>query len=287
MAINATQIKVILDTGVYPENTLTEKNIFAFEQYVKRRRYPSCEIIAQQESTEETKRQTTTSYSFEIRVYLRNLGLADDENVTLDSIGTVITALFEAAVLQDHKIVLESKNWKDEQVQADGNHPAYLVSVLKIVVRQIGKSTAVPDGTLTFIKVDSDVVNPPAGNYSYVEVFDTEISEGYRTIEEIVNTKLPVPYAGGFSGAFVTNVWVQDTDFGSTSDKLNKMVALKSNGEKQVFAFQYVDKFTNESPSNITESVRVIIDTVQRLYRSADATIFRLIGKVMEPSTIS
>lgn len=287
MAINETEIKEILDAGVYPENTLNTKNIFAFEQYVKRRRYPSCEIIAQQEGTEENKRQTTTTYSFEVRVYLRNLGLADDENISIDSITSVITDLLEAEVLQDHKIVLESKVWRIDQVQADGNHPAYLVSVLKVIIRQIGKSTADTDGTLTFIKLDSDVLNSPAGDYSYVEVFDTEISEGYRTVEEIVNTKLPVPYSGGFSGVFITNVWVQDTDFGSTSDKLNKMVALKSNGEKQEMAFQYTDKFTNESPSTITEAVRVIIDNVNRIYRYGDASIFRLIGKVITPSTIS
>lgn len=287
MAIDSEAIKAILVAGTYPEDTLNEFNIFGYEQYVHRRLYPSCEIIQQRESTDENQKQTTTTYSFDIRLYIKNLGERDDETSVLDSLETEIMTLIEAAVLQDNKIVLESKVWNTQQVQADGTHPAYLIAVLKVIVRQIGKSTAVVDGMLTFVKIGSDVVNPPSGDYEYIEVFDTEIDDGYRTIQEIINTKLPVPYSGAFSGSFITNVWIQAEDIGATSDKLNQMTALKTNGEKQEIKFKYTDKYTNESPGTITESFKVIIDSVHRIYRTADATVFRLTGKIMEPSVIS
>lgn len=73
-------IKTQLVAGVYPANTLNSDNIFDYEQYEARRRYPSAEILTvQPKSTSETKKSTDITVGYEIRYYVRNLGIRTDE----------------------------------------------------------------------------------------------------------------------------------------------------------------------------------------------------------------
>jgi hypothetical protein len=192
----------------------------------------------------------------------------------------------ETMVLQDHKVVLESKTWSRQSVQRDGSHPAYLVSTLKILVREITKSSLTLDGILAIQQIDG--VNAAIT----FDCFDTTIDEGYRQISEQVtenpNGKLiGVHYAGGFSGTFMTNIVVKAADIGTDTQDLNQLTALNSNGFQKVIKLQYTDKTNIASPNTITEVVYINATSLQRLYRFNDNTIFRLMGQLTKPSTIS
>ena len=154
----AASIQAHLIGATYPEGTLSKNNIFDYEQYTTRRRYPSCEVITTQpESTVETKKSTDTTIAFEINYYDKNLGLRTDDVSTQREVENVIRARMETMVLQDYKIVLESKTWSRQSVQRDGSHPAYLVSTLKITVRQVNVTVMPVDGVLKFIDNGSTV----------------------------------------------------------------------------------------------------------------------------------
>ena len=189
-------------------------------------------------------------------------------------------------VLQDHKITFESKTWNRQSIQRDGGHPAYMVSTLKITVREITKSTMTLDGVLAIQQIDG--VNAAIT----FDCFDTTIDEGFRQISEQIaenpNGKLVgVHYPGGFSGTFMTNIVVKAADIGSATQDLNNLITLNGNGFQKVIKLQYTDKTNIASPDTITEVVYINATSLQRLYRFNDNTIFRLLGQLTKPSTIS
>jgi hypothetical protein len=283
----AATIQAHLIGATYPEGTLSKNNIFDYEQYTTRRRYPSCEVITTQpESKVETKKSTDTTIAFEINYYDKNLGLRTDDVSTQRSVENVIMARMETMVLQDHKIVMESKSWTRQSVQRDGSHPAYLVSSLKILVREITKSSLTLDGVLAIQQIDG--VNAAIT----FDCFDTSIDEGYRQISEQVaanpNLKLVgVHYPGGFNGTFMTNIVVKAADIGTATQDLNQLIALNGNGFQKEIKLQYTDKTNIEVPNTITEVVYINATSLQRLYRFNDNTVFRLMGQLTKPSTIS
>ncbi|MEO1944908.1 MAG: hypothetical protein ABGY11_11470 [Candidatus Thioglobus sp.] len=283
----AASIKTQVLAGTYPENTLNADNVFDYAQFVTRRRYPSCEIITTQpQSTIETKKSTDKIVTFEISYYDKNLGLRTDDVATQKSIEDVIMAQMETMVLQDHKITFESKTWNRQSIQRDGGHPAYMVSTLKITVREITKSTMTLDGVLAIQQIDG--VNAAIT----FDCFDTTIDEGFRQISEQIaenpNGKLVgVHYPGGFSGTFMTNIVVKAADIGSATQDLNNLITLNGNGFQKVIKLQYTDKTNIASPDTITEVVYINATSLQRLYRFNDNTVFRLLGQLTKPSTIS
>ena len=283
----AATIQAHLIGGTYPEGTLDANNIFDYAQYTTRRRYPSCEVLTTQpESTVETKRSTDTTIAFEINYFDKNLGLRTDDVSTQRSVENVIMARMETMVLQDHKIVMESKSWTRQSVQRDGSHPAYLVSTLKILVREITKSSLTLDGVLAIQEIDG------VSAAITFDCFDTTIDEGFRQISEQVadNPSLKlvgVHYPGGFSGTFMTNIVVKAADIGSATQDLNQLIALNGNGFQKEIKLQYTDKTNITVPDTITEVVYINATSLQRLYRFNDNTVFRLLGQLTKPSTIS
>tara|TARA_R100000951_G_scaffold91281_1_gene79619 strand:+ start:108 stop:974 length:867 start_codon:yes stop_codon:yes gene_type:complete len=283
----AATIQAHLIGATYPEGTLDSNNIFDYAQYTTRRRYPSCEVLTTQpESTVETKRSTDTTIAFEINYFDKNLGLRTDDVSTQREVENVIMARMETMVLQDHKIVMESKSWTRQSVQRDGSHPAYLVSTLKIMVREITKSSLTLDGVLAIQEIDG------VSAAITFDCFDTTIDEGFRQISEQVadNPSLKlvgVHYPGGFSGTFMTNIVVKAADIGTATQDLNQLIALNGNGFQKEIKLQYTDKTNITVPDTITEVVYINATSLQRLYRFNDNTVFRLLGQLTKPSTIS
>lgn len=289
---SAAEVKAILVAATYPANTLDENNIFDYPQKESRRRYPSCEIqLTQPDSTIEDKRQTFKVSTMEIRYYKKLLAAGSDEVVESDSVQAAIIGALEAATLQNHKIVLETKIWSTIYVQADQHHPNHVVSTLRVAVREITRSTAVADGFLIFDVSASSVDNAPGSDYTYTKVFDVDVSEGYRTIQEQVTLSpdgkfVPIIYPGGFNGRFIGNVPVKDSDLGTTGEKLNKLMSLRSTGIKPSIGFVYTDKDNQEVPQDITDSIKIVVDQIQRLYRYQDMVVYRILGTVVKPSSI-
>ena len=286
----AESIKTQILTGTYPSNTIETGNVFDYVQYEKRRMYPSCEVVTvQPESTVETKKTTEIVVGFEIRYFIKNLGIRSDSILTQKSVEDEISSKIESMTLQDHKVVFESKIWQREQVGTFGaNFPPYMVSTLKISVRQIIPSTATADGVLKFDVSESNVDSAPLADYTYTEVFDVDLSEGYRDIpEKHVGSSIPLHYAGDFIGNLICNIPVKAADLGTTGDKLNKLITLRTTGEKPDVTFIYTNKTGGSSPSTITETFTVEPDTLQRLYRYQDTVVYRLTATITTPSVIT
>lgn len=287
---SASTIKTQLEAGSYPTNTLNSDLIFDYEQFEKRRRYPSCEIVTiQPESTEETKDSTFFSVGYEIRYYNKRLGAGTDEIETTKSVEDVIIAQIESFVLQDHKIVFESKIWNRKTFQRSRSHPAYIVSTLKVTVRQVTPTTAVVDAVLKFSLSGSTVDNPPAGDFTYSPVTNVDITGGYKTIREsIAGGHIPKFFAGDFEGRLICDIPVKVADLGSTGEKLNKLKELRAVGEKPIVKLIFTDKTGNDPTGNtITETLTIIPDSIQRLYRTRDTVIYRLIATIITPSVIT
>lgn len=288
----AATIKTQLEAGVYPEDTLTVDNIFDYEQYVSRRKYPSCEIVTTQpESTLEDKGHTEFQTAYEIRYYVRNLGARSDEIANQKLVEDVIMAQIEAMVLQDHKVVFESKIWNRQQIQRDSNHPAYTVSILKVSIRQVTPTTANADGVLKFkLTGSTNLDSAPAGDYTYTNVFDVDLQSGYTDVEEVFESgnHIPAHFSGHLNGRFIANIMVNATDLGTTSEKLNKMPLLSANGEKPNYRFEYTNKTGDDpTPSTITKVFDVEVDSVNALYRTNTGVVFRIIAKLISDITVT
>jgi hypothetical protein len=264
--------------------------VYDYEQYEKRRSYPSCEVwTTQPESTQETKKTTETIVGFEIRYYVKNLGLRSTQITSQKDVEAEISRVIGLMDLQDHKVVFESKMWAREQVGKFGrDFPSYIVSVLKISVRQITPSTATADGVLKFIKTGSNVDNAPSSDYTYTEVFDVDITSGYKSIpENYTGSHIPVHFAGNFTGRLICNIPIKTADLGSTGDKLNQLIRLRSVGEAPDLKFEYSNKTGGESPDTITETFIVKPESLQRLYRYQDTVVYRFTATISTPSVIT
>lgn len=282
----AATIKTQLEAGTYPDDTLSSYNIFDYEQYEGRRKYPSCEVITNQpESTTETKKSTETSLGYEIRYFQRNLGVRTDEVAAQKTVEDVIMSQIESMVLQDHKIVMESKQWSRSQVNKSPGHPSYTLSILKITVRQVTSTTSTADGTLTFVYLNSNVTNTPSANYTYSNIFDVDLTSGYRDHDEsYVNSNIPKHFAGDLEGHFLCSIMVKTADLGTTGDKLNKMPLLLSTGEKPTYQFIYTNLTSNSG--TITNTFTCEVDRVQMQYSTREGVIFRITAKLITDVTV-
>ena len=280
-------IKTQILLGVFPDNTITEDNVYDYQQYEGRRKYPSCEIITvQPESTTETAKQTDVNVIFEIRYYTKNLGIRTDEVATQKSVEDVILEQIESFTLQDHKVVFESKNWSRTQEDKSPRHPSYIVSVLKITVRQVITATISPTGSLTFVSAGSSMDSNPGSDYVYSNVFDVDIMASYNDIEEsYVSSRIKKSFTGDLRGNFICSIMVNSADLGSTGEKLNQLAKIRTTGEKETLNFKYIDKTADNY--TLTHTFLGEPNSVQMLYRTNEGVIFRLIIRLLSEVTIT
>ena len=119
-------------------------------------------------------------------------------------------------------------------------------------------------------------------------MFDVDLSEGYKSIpEKHAGSNFPLRYAGDFGGTLICNIPVKAADLGTTGDKLNKLITLRTTGEHPDVTFIYTNKTGGASPSTITETFTVKPDTLQRLYRYQDTVVYRLTATITTPSVIT
>ena len=136
------------------------------------------------------------------------------------------------------------------------------------------------DGVLQFKVTGSTVDNAPSVDYTYTNVFDVDLQSGYRDIEEgYTGSNIPKHFAGHIQGRFICNIMVKNADLGSTGDKLNKMPLLTTNGERPSIKFVYTNKTADEVA--ITNTFTADPESVQMLYKTNDAVVFRLIARLI------
>lgn len=281
-------IKAILDLGVYPEDTISSENIY---DYIRPRKiYPSIEIeLSKPQGKSETHEKVLKGYTFQIRLYYKQLGLGSNEIVNIGLIEDQITLLLDAADLGDHKVSNESFSWA--RTQPDAAHPFFYISTLSLIISRVTEFSETPDGVLKFVLSGSVVDNPPGADHTYVNVYDTEISEGYRDIEEMVasnpdGSHIPVRFATRFAGRFIGNIHITIADLGATGDLVNHLKDILSSGEKPECKFLYTNKDSKTPPNTLTETLFMTIDELSRRYNTEDLTSYRILGKLIKPSTI-
>ena len=283
-------IKALLDTGTYPENTISSGNIYDFIR--PRKLYPSIEIeMSKPEGKSETQEKTQRGYTFLIHLYYKQLGTGTDEIGKITQIEDQIVILLDTATLGDHKVVNEIFDWTREQ--PDRKHPFFYMSTLKLIISRVTETTTlIPDGVLKFQVSGSQIENPPIADHTYMNVYDVEISEGFRDIEEMVTSNpdgshIPVHFASRFAGRFIGNFHLDSADIGTTGEKLNNLKNILANGEKPNSIFIYTNKDSNTPPSIISETINMHIDEITRMYSTNDLTKYRILGKLTKPSTIT
>jgi hypothetical protein len=238
-----------------------------------------------------TQEDTNFVRSFDVKIYLglRGGSTTGQTNTisTLENLEKEILEVLENTPILEHKLTINEREWSRDY-QNNELRP-YVISTLTIKARQITGVTSTPDGILVFDVSQSNVDSPPILDYQYSKVFNTDITSGYRDFDEFT-TVSPNPnrYSGGFEGSFITNVRVDDSDLGTTGDKLNQLNLLNDNGEKATITFIYTDK-TDETPTTITikNSLKITVDNVKEIYRANGNTIFRVMGKLLEPKTLT
>ena len=286
MARSASEIVNILRQGTYSKFMPIE-HIFDYEQIPERRLYPSIEVVSTPNSLRSDKRRDELNSTFEIRIYIKRKGIMSDEIAQLEEFELEVNDLIQNATLQDYRILFETHDWsRKDQLTA----PSYIVSTLKVRVSQVLASSIEQDGVLVFDVSESDnLETAPTADYQYLQVFDTEIGDGYTSVDEAVtkNNDRPVHFSGIYGGTFITNVMVGFDDVGSTADKLNKMNTLSSNGEKPELAFIHTDKDNSVDLNTITDAVFVEVDTVTRMYKTNEGVVFRVLGKTTRPGTLT
>lgn len=293
-AITVTSIVTLLQGGTYPIGALPTTSIYDYPQPELRRRYPSCEVVIDTpESTESTQKATNTTYGFKIIYYNKILGAGSTTVANQKSVEDQIKSIMESATLEDPNIILETKSWSRQIVQAHGTVPRYAMSTLTVRVRNILISNRPSNALLTFDLSNSSVTNPPAGNYTYTEVYDASIIYGYNSVDELVTTNpigdgVPIRFRGKFSGRVIFNIYVKPNDFGSTGDKLNKINTLLSGGEKPEVGliFQAYDA-SSPTRHTISTTFRINIDEIQQIANFNDNQVFRIIGTITRPPTIT
>jgi hypothetical protein len=288
-------LKAILDAGTYPSGTLATDLIYDYPKPASRKRYPSLEIeLDKPQGFNETKEGTRFSHRFKITYFHRVLGTGTDDIVKTRAVEDQITTLLSAATLGDHKIINEVFDWN--RTPQDPQHPHLMMSVLTVFISESKATTAIPDGVLVFDLSGSTVNSPPGADYTYTNIYDVEISEGYASHEEMVSSNpkgpnIPVHFSGKFRGRFLGKIHAKNLDLGVTGDKLNQMFKLGTatniNGEKQEIDFIYTNKTADDTPSSIQEVVHLEIDDIQRAYSPTNQVEYRIIGTLIAPSTIT
>ncbi len=286
MARTASEITKILKTGSY-SSQLPLEHIIDYEEIKNRRLYPSIEVVSNSESLRADRKREEGSQEFEVRIYVKRLGIMSDEVERLESYEDEVFNLLSNSSLGDHRIILQTMDWKRTNVNTP---PVHIMSTLRIKVNRIQVAKILnQDGFLIFDVSHSDSDNKPSEDYRYVSVFDTDIGDGYDNIDVPVTSNtsdVPLHFSGTFGGTFVTHCMVTPTDLGSTGDKLNQLRLLNNSGEKTEVAFIYNDLDNTIDPDKILDSPLVEIDQILRLYRTNDGVVFRIIGRVSKPGNI-
>lgn len=288
-------IKALLDVGVVVEDVINSEHIY---DYIRpRKTYPSIEIeMIKPPGKFETQAKSDTTYSMLVHIYYKQLGIGTDDIKTLEIIEGQVVLTLTNATLGDHKVINEVFTWSRQQI--DKNHPFFYRSTLTINILQMNEvdvfTARVPDGVLKWQKTGSVIDNPPiADTHQYINVFDVELAEGYRDIEEMVTNNpdgshLPVHFATRFVGRFIANFYIKYLDVGSTGQMINQMSKILANGEKPEFKFIYTN-FDSKSPSpgTLTETFNIYVDELQRMYTTEQLTKWRILGKIYKPGSIT
>lgn len=290
MVVTTDTILVALKAGVYTLTTLTDDKFFKSKQPDKRRRYPSVELIeVRPQGSTITQEGIDLTRQFDVKIFLRFIGGQaggqSNEVSDLETLEIEILGVLESTVLAEHKLITETKEFT--RTFNNDSLPPYIVSILRLTLREITPISETPDGILIFDTSASTGDDKPGADYTYTQAFNTDIFEEFPDIEEYTTQDSnPKQYTGGFRGNIITHIKVKTADFGTTTDKLNQIGKPQANGEKPTVVFLYTNKDgTSPTSSTINKTVTLKVSNITELYRTNQNTVFRLLGRLTKPST--
>lgn len=184
--------------------------------------------------------------------------------------------------------------WRDIDDINNAKSDPYIVRILTLrLTRIISRSNDVFDSLnrgIFFIKnSSSNMDNPPLVDFDYMEVFDIEHTEGFNDVELDVTENpdgvgIPIYYAGKFSGILVMNCYINDSHFGSTSDKIDQIYRRQNNGEK--IEVELLRTYTNNNSKTINIFTAIRVQSVKIIEPKTNLMAFQILAKVIKPSTV-
>jgi len=185
--------------------------------------------------------------------------------------------------------------WRDaDEINKEKSDP-YIVRILtlrltRIISRNSNTFDSLHRGILFDISQSDNMDSPPASDFDYLEVFDIEDTEGFRDVELDVTENpdglgIPLYYAGAFSGILVMNAYVNESDIGTTSDKINQIYKRQSNGEKIEAAI--VRSYTNNNSKTLFITSFIRVQSVRIVEPKTNLMTFQILAKIVKPSIMT
>ena len=289
MVITTDSVLAALKSGTY--TLLSTDNIFKTQQPEKRRRYPSLELLETPLGNTTTQEKRDYIRKFDVRIFLGlrggNTTGQEDEISNLEKLEVEIQTVLDDTQLGEHKIIIEDKKWNRQYM--NNKFRPYIQSFLTITIRQVTGVSNTSDGVLVFDLSNSIGDSLPTLDYTYTQTYNTDITDGFNIIDEFTTQNHnPKRYTGNFSGTMITHIRVKSDDLGTTTDKLNQLRLPQTNQELPIIGFIYTNKDeTTPTPNQLKEIIKCNVSRVDRMYKTNDNTIFRLLCNLLEPSILS
>ncbi len=128
-------------------------------------------------------------------------------------------------------------------------------------------------------------------DYTYTEAYNVTMQEGYRQIPELtVDTTngigVPLFFRGSFSGRFTFEIWAKEADLNTANiDSLDNIYKTQTNGESAEVALIHVVKDTGSTPSAVTATTVVRINSIEKISDVEQLVKWRLVGDIIKPTT--
>jgi len=149
-------------------------------------------------------------------------------------------------------------------------------------------------GILLFDTSDSEGEDPPAQDYTYTEVTNVNIDEGYPQIPFLTKDKtlgLGVPQLarGMWSGIFTADTYAKASDFdGSTTDKLDNIYKTQASspliGQIPEVVFLHANTNNESTPRTLTTKSFVKIDRMVKNAPVENLVTYQFRGRLSRPT---
>jgi len=175
-----------------------------------------------------------------------------------------------------------------------------LVRTLTFVLKEIqSQSTEVfrgNTGVLIFDTSASTADSKPGADYTYTEVFNVSINQGYDVVSELVygvsgsTVGVPIYFSGEFSGTFTADLYAKKSDFDeSTTDSLDNIYKLQANaslaGELAEVVFLHKVTNTEGTPVTLTDSIPLLITDIKKETTIENLVRFTITARISSPTT--
>ena len=223
--------------------------------------------------------------------------LTNVENMAKE-VQDILNAQFSPQTGVDGWFVSRITAYKDDWIESDQHE---MKRSMEIYLTQIKGSVDTVfrgnDGVMILDTSDTQADNKPAGDYTYTELREVTINEGYRQLPYLTKDKtrgrgVPHLLRGIFSGVFVANMFGKKADLdGATIDKIENIYKPQAStpliGQQAEIVFFHDLRDTESTPATFRTKSFMRIDRVEKMTDDESLLAYRLYGVLTQPSEFS